>query len=96
MHTSRNNDMRTILFLTSGILLVSASALLARLFSSELPSAPFWATVAFCLIWLLICGGNMWVGVAKAGYSVAEELPILLILYGVPALAAVLLKWKLL
>jgi hypothetical protein len=36
----------------------------------------------------------MWVGVARAGYSVAEELPILLLLFGVPAVIAIILKWK--
>jgi hypothetical protein len=38
----------------------------------------------------------MWVGVAKAGYSVGEELPIFLLIFGLPALAAILLKWKVL
>jgi hypothetical protein len=32
--------------------------------------------------------------VSKAGYSVTEELPILLLLFGVPAAAALVLKWK--
>jgi hypothetical protein len=36
----------------------------------------------------------LWVGVSKAGYSVAEELPILLVLFGVPAAAALILQWK--
>jgi hypothetical protein len=38
----------------------------------------------------------MWVGVARAGYSVAEELPIFLLIFGVPAALAILLKWRLL
>jgi hypothetical protein len=36
----------------------------------------------------------MWIGVSKAGYSVAEELPILLLLYSVPVAAAVLVRWR--
>ena len=32
----------------------------------------------------------------KAGYSASEELPILLLLFGVPAAVALLLKWKVL
>jgi hypothetical protein len=47
-------------------------------------------------MWLIIAGANMWVGVARAGYSVADELPIFLLIFGLPALAAVLLKWKVL
>jgi len=36
----------------------------------------------------------MAVGVFKAGYSVAEELPIFLFIFAVPALVAGLLWWK--
>jgi hypothetical protein len=36
----------------------------------------------------------MWVGVAKAGYSFTEELPIFLLIFAVPAAVAIVLKWK--
>jgi hypothetical protein len=36
----------------------------------------------------------MWIGVSKAGYSVAEALPILLLLSVVPVAAAVLVRWR--
>jgi len=35
----------------------------------------------------------MWVGVAKAGYSVSEEAPVFAIVFAVPAAAAVLAWW---
>jgi hypothetical protein len=38
---------------------------------------------------------NMWVGVSRAGYAVREELPILLLVFAVPALLAGLLYWRL-
>jgi len=88
--------MRTALFLIAGILLLSASLLLGRLFSANYPGATFVATIAYVTLWLIIAGVNMWVGVAKAGYSVAEELPIFLLIFGVPAAVAILLKWKVL
>jgi hypothetical protein len=50
--------------------------------------------VVFVALWFTLTTFNMWVGVAKAGYSVAEELPVLLLLFGVPTLAAVMLKWR--
>jgi hypothetical protein len=37
---------------------------------------------------------NLWVGVSHAGYSVREELPILLLLFAVPAAVALLVRWK--
>lgn len=86
--------MRTALFLIAGALLLAGSLLLGRLFSANCPGATFLATAAYVALWLAIAGVNMWVGVAKAGYSVTEELPIFLLIFGVPAAAAILLKWK--
>jgi len=88
--------MRTALFLLAGFLLLAAFVVLARLFSGHYPSATTWATYGFVAIWLLVTAANMWVGVNKAGYSAAEELPILLLLFGVPALVAIVVKWKVL
>jgi hypothetical protein len=42
----------------------------------------------------MITATNMWIGVSKAGYSVADELPILLLLFAVPAAAVVLVSWR--
>lgn len=86
--------MRTALFLAAGFLLLGAVLLLGKLFSSNYPGATFAATVAYVALWLIVAGANMWVGVAKAGYSAGEELPIFLLVFGVPAAAAILLKWK--
>jgi hypothetical protein len=88
--------MRTGLFLASGFFLMAAFLILARLFSEHFPSAGTSATAAFVALWLAITAANMWVGVAKAGYSVSEELPILLLLFGLPAAVAVFLDWNVL
>ena len=64
--------MRTPLFLLVGFLLLAASALLGKLFSSNYPNATYAATLVFIVVWLGISGANMWVGVAKAGYSLSE------------------------
>jgi hypothetical protein len=37
----------------------------------------------------------MWIGVARAGYSFREELPIFLLIFLLPAVAAVFIRWKL-
>ncbi len=88
--------MRTLLFLATGLLLLAAVLLLAKLFSSHYPDAMRLATIGYVALWLIIAGANMWVGVARAGYSVTEELPIFLLIFGAPAVVAVLLKWRLL
>jgi hypothetical protein len=86
--------MRTVLFLVVGLLLLAACLLLGRLFAASYPSATELATVAFISLWLAIAGANLWVGVAKAGYTITDELPVFLLVFGVPALVAVVLKWK--
>ena len=59
----------------------------------------YWVAVAiqgailFVTLWLGISAANLWVGVAKAGYTLKEELPIFL-LFGVPAIVAIFLKWR--
>lgn len=88
--------MRTGLFLLAGFLLLAAAFILAKLFSENYPAATTIATVAFALLWLALAGSNMWTGVAKAGYSVAAELPIFALIFGVPVAVALLLKWKVL
>jgi hypothetical protein len=88
--------MRTGLFILAGFLLLAVSFILAKLFSNYFPSAGTVATSIFLVLWLALTGFNLWVGVVRAGYSVAEEFPILLFLYGAPAATAILIKWKLL
>jgi hypothetical protein len=88
--------VRTLLFLVAGLLLLAAFLLLAKLFSPNYPDATRLATIVYVALWFIIAGVNMWVGVARAGYSVAEELPIFLLIFGVPAAVAILLKWRLL
>ena len=86
--------MRTGWFLLAGFLLLGTCAILAKLFSANYPGAASTATGVFIVLWLAITAFNMWVGVNKAGYAAAEELPIFLLLFGVPAIVAVILKWK--
>ena len=47
----------------------------------------------FSTIGFVVAAVNMGIGVGRAGYSFAEELPIFLLLVLVPA-AAIVIKWK--
>jgi len=62
----------------------------------DFPGATYAATVIFVALWLVIAAANMWVGVAKAGYSLTDELPIFLLIFAVPAVVAIFLKWRVL
>jgi hypothetical protein len=91
---TRRHDMRTALFLTAGLLFLASVLILGRLFSEHFPSAPNVALALGLSLWLAATGTNMWIGVSEAGYSVADELPVLLLLFAVPAVAGVLIRWR--
>lgn len=86
--------MRTSLFLLAGLLLAGASFILARLFAQPYAKAGTWATLLFIVLWLALTGANLVTGVTRAGYTVAEELPIFLLLFVVPAAVMLFLRWK--
>ena len=88
--------MRTAFILAAGLFLLAALVIFGRLFTEHFPNATAWAVYAFVALWLLATGFNMWLGVSKAGYSFGEELPIMLLLFGIPAAVAIFLKWKVL
>ncbi|AVJ33394.1 MULTISPECIES: hypothetical protein [Stenotrophomonas] len=86
--------MHVLLVIVGGFLLLAVFALFGRLWStggSQLPTA----LLAFIGTWLLVSVANMWVGVSRAGYTVREELPILLLVFAVPALVAGVIFWRL-
>jgi len=70
--------------------------LLGKLFTAQYPEAPRVATLTFVVVWFVVAAVNMWLGVARAGYSVADELPIFLLIFVAPAALAGVIKWQLL
>ena len=87
--------MRTVTILVAGVLIFAGLFLYGRLFAPHYPHAATWATWSFVAVWLAATVFNLWVGVSLAGYSVRDELPILLLLFAVPAAIAFLVHWKL-
>ena len=86
----------TVKVIAGGLLLLGLLVLGARLIHAANPSSGMAAAARwFIPIWLIGSGINLWVGVAKAGYSVAEEAPIFLLVFAVPAVVALLVVWSL-
>ena len=52
------------------------------------------AALIFIPIWLGAALVNLWIGASRAGYSLAEEFPIFLAVFAIPAIAAALIWWK--
>jgi hypothetical protein len=86
--------MRTIIILLGGLLLLGLCLLAGRWIGSSAAAGMGTAVKVFIPIWLAAALVNMWVGVARAGYSVAEEFPIFLLIFAVPAAVALFIWWK--
>lgn len=76
--------MHTITVISGGLLLLGAFALASRLGKFSLSSAALW----FIPVWLLASIYNLYIGVSTAGYTVLQELPILIPVFGIPAAVA--------
>jgi hypothetical protein len=86
--------MHTIMVLGCGFVLLLVCLLVARLMSGPAPAAWVAGAKLFIPIWFIAAAVNMWAGVTQAGYSVADEAPMFLLVFGVPAAAAALLWWR--
>lgn len=79
--------MHMAMVIGGGVVLLGLFLLFGKLWGVEAPQYAL-ACKLFIPVWLLIALMNMWVGVSKAGYSVSQELPILLVVFAIPAIAA--------
>ncbi len=86
--------MRTAIIIFGGFALLAVCIGVSRWFAGSGAASVGAAVKIFIPIWLCAAAINMWIGVARAGYSVAEEFPIFLLIFGLPTAAALLLWWK--
>jgi hypothetical protein len=86
--------MHTLKVIAGGFILLAVFLLIGRLVGAQAPAEGVaGAAKLFIPLWLLLAGVNLWIGVTRAGYTVAEEAPIFLIVFAVPAAVALLLVW---
>ena len=83
--------MRTFIILAGGFALLAVFTWLGRGRAGRTGGAK--AAFAFIPLWFALAGINMAIGVVQAGYTVAEEAPIFLLLF-VPPAALALFLWK--
>ncbi len=82
--------MHTIMVVLGGFLLLGVCLLAGRLAAKPMAMA----ALIFIPIWLAAALINLWLGVSRAGYSVAEELPIFLLVFAIPVVVALFIWWK--
>ena len=81
--------MHTIMVVLGGLLLLGICLLAGRLMKTMAIAA-----LIFIPIWLAAALINLWIGVSRAGYSVAEEMPVFLAVFAIPAVVALFVWWK--
>ena len=86
--------MRTVLFVAGGFLLWGVCLGTARFLFGSGAAGLTTATVIFVAAWFMVAAANMGFGILRAGYSFGEEFPIFLLIFAVPVLIAVFVKWK--
>ncbi len=85
--------MHTVLVILAGFALLGLCLLLGRTSGGADRARRAKAALIFIPLWLVGAAVNLWFGVSQAGYSVAEELPIFLVVFAIPAAVAVVL-WR--
>ena len=80
--------------IVGGLLLLGVFSLFGRLWGGDVAGVIAGAKI-FMPVWLAIALVNMWVGVTRAGYTVAQELPILAVVVAVPVATAAVTIWQL-
>ena len=86
--------MRTAMVILGGFVLLGLCLLAGRWLGDATSGTMVTSAKIFIPIWLGAALLNMWIGVARAGYSVSEELPIFLGIFAIPAAGAVFIWWK--
>jgi hypothetical protein len=85
--------MRTVIIIVAGLAILAVFALGGWRIGGDAHAMRVAAGI-FIPVWLIAALVNMWLGVSRAGYSVAEELPIFLVIFLVPAAAAAIVWWR--
>jgi len=87
--------MHAILVIGAGFVLLGICLGVGRLIGGPGPAPLATAARSFVPVWLFGALINMWIGVSQAGYSISEELPVLAVVFAVPAAVALVL-WRML
>ncbi|NTZ63220.1 hypothetical protein G6L24_23140 [Agrobacterium tumefaciens] len=85
--------MHMLMVIAGGVVQLGVFLLFGKLWGGD-ATGPAMAAKLFIPAWLVVSIANLWVGVSYAGYSVRDELPILLVVFVVPAIVAVVVIWQ--
>lgn len=81
--------MHTVIVIVSGLFLLGFALLTGNWTTAGVSTA----ALVFIPVWLALSVLNLWLGVSRAGYTVADELPILGLVFAVPVAVALIAWW---
>ena len=84
--------MRTVLIILGGLALLGVLTLFGSKFGGGVSMVM--AAQIFIPFWLAAALINIWMGISREGYSVAEEFPIFLATFAIPAAVAAFVWWR--
>jgi hypothetical protein len=85
--------MHTVIVVAGGFVLLGLCAFVGHWLGGTGGMAA--GALVFLPLWLIGAGINLYVGVKQAGYTIAEELPMFLLVFAIPAAVALFTWWKL-
>lgn len=85
--------MHTVKVIGAGFALLGLLLFIAPRLNLKGASPIAFAVKLFLPLWLVASLVNMAIGINRAGYTAAQEAPILLLVFGVPAFTALLMRW---
>ncbi len=84
--------MHTIKVIAGGLMLLAIFTSVGRLPAGWRGMSA--AVFVFVPVWFVCSGINMYLGVKRAGYSIADETPIFLVVFLIPGAAALFSWWR--
>jgi small basic protein len=85
--------MHTLKVLAGGVLLLGLCLVIGRMLGSSPTVGLTRGMQAFIVLWFIIAATNLWFGVARAGYTLAEEATVFSYVFLGPVVVAMGLWW---
>jgi hypothetical protein len=86
--------MHTLKVIAAGLALLALCILVGRSVGGASPAAGVALGLkAFVPLWFIGAAINLWAGVSRAGYTVAEEVPVFAVVFTGPVAVGVLIWW---
>lgn len=88
--------MHTLKIVGAGLALLALLLIVGWAVGASRASGVSTAVKVFVPLWFVGAAINMWFGVTRAGYSVADEAPVFVLVFAIPVVIALLARWLLL